>query len=145
LELCSELPLDIWHLPPAAGEWSAYEVLGHLFDVDIVYGFRWRLMLTQDNPAYPGYDERAWARLRKPPPGGLLSAFVALRSANVALIRSLDETDRQRTAVHSEQGSETVVLMIRKIAGHDLAHLDQLRSTVDLARAKDAGGSQDGD
>src|SRR5438552_14970658 len=31
------------------GEWSFRDVLGHLFDVDIVYGFRFRLALTADN------------------------------------------------------------------------------------------------
>jgi hypothetical protein len=32
--------------------------------------------------------------------------------------------------VHSEQGPETVDVIVRKMAGHDLAHLDQLARTV---------------
>ena len=47
---------------PVDGEWSVAQITGHLLDVDIVYGFRWRLMLTEDNPSYPGYDEKLWTR-----------------------------------------------------------------------------------
>jgi hypothetical protein len=49
------------------GEWSAAEVIGHLVDVEIVFGFRLRLVLTEDRPSYPGYDEKLWSRLPKPP------------------------------------------------------------------------------
>ena len=59
-----------WLLPLTSHEWSPYQIVGHLVDVDIVYGFRLRLALTSDNPTYPGYDERAWADLPKAPPEG---------------------------------------------------------------------------
>jgi hypothetical protein len=126
-EICRPLPEEIWYRSPAAGEWAVNEIVGHLLDVDIVYGFRFRLNLTADNPMYPGYDEKAWAALPKPPPTELISAFEALRSANVALLRGIGPADKRRSGVHAEQGPEDVDLMIRKIAGHDLAHLDQLR------------------
>lgn len=54
-----------WLQPPGPGEWNVHQLVGHLVDVDIVYGFRWRLTLTADGPAYPGYDEQAWANLPK--------------------------------------------------------------------------------
>jgi DinB superfamily len=108
--------------------------VGHLFDVDVVYGFRWRLALTEEEPSYPGYDEKAWSGLARPAPRQLLDAFAGLRAANLALLRSLGEADLRRTAVHGEQGSEDVRRMIDKVAGHDLAHLNQLVRTVAVAR-----------
>jgi hypothetical protein len=36
--------------------------------------------------------------------------------------------------VHGEQGAEDVRLMIDKMAGHDLAHLNQLQRTIDTVR-----------
>ncbi len=36
-----------WFKPLGPGDWNAHQVVGHLFDVDIVYGFRWRLALSR--------------------------------------------------------------------------------------------------
>jgi hypothetical protein len=128
--VCGSLAGPAWHRPPAPGEWSAAQVVGHLFDVDIVYGFRWRLALTADDPSYPGYDEKAFADLARPEPADLLAALRALRVANVALLRSLGPAELRRAAHHEEQGREDVERMVRKVAGHDLAHLNQLERTV---------------
>ena len=132
--LCGPLDARAWQAPPAPGEWSAYQIIGHLLDVDIVYGFRWRLTLTEDTPTYPGYDEKAWSTLPRPAAPALLSAFTALRDANVALLHGLTAADLRRRGVHGEQGAEDVRLMIDKMAGHDLAHLNQLQRTIEAAR-----------
>lgn len=115
---------------PAPGEWSAADVVGHLVDVEIVFGFRWRLALTADEPAYPGYDEKRWAALPKPPLAELVTTLRTLRAHNLHVLRRLDGDDLRRTGVHSEQGRETVDVIVRKLAGHDLAHLDQLSRAV---------------
>jgi hypothetical protein len=129
-ELCAGLDEADWMVPMAPGEWDAYRVVGHLFDVDIVYGFRWRLTLTEDIPHYPGYDEKAWSRLARPAPHALLDCFAALREANLALVGSLGPAQLGRRGVHSEQGEEDVARMLAKVAGHDLAHVNQLHRTV---------------
>jgi hypothetical protein len=139
--LCSGLDKSAWTRPMAPGEWSAYQIVGHLLDVDIVYGFRWRLVLTEEVPSYPGYDERAWARLPRPGPDALLAAFQGLRTANIALVESIEPRDRQRQGVHAEQGIEDIDRMIRKIAGHDLAHANQLERTIEAAMAARPGNS----
>jgi nuclear transport factor 2 (NTF2) superfamily protein len=118
--------------------WSFQDVLGHLLDVDIVYGFRLRLALSADNPTYPGYDEKGFARLAKLDVPRLSVAFRWLRTANLELVRSLTPQQLDRRGVHSEQGGEDVRLMVRKLAGHDLAHLEQMRNALASA------GSQEG-
>jgi hypothetical protein len=130
---CAGMEDTSWSVPLGPGEWSAHQLVGHLLDVDIVYGFRWRLVLTAERPSYPGYDERAWALLPKGSPSVVVSAFAALRRANVALIQSLSTEEFDRRGVHGEQGVESVSRMLAKIAGHDLAHLNQLRRTIDAA------------
>jgi hypothetical protein len=133
--ICDGLDDARWHVPLAAGEWSAAQIVGHLFDVDVVYGFRWRLVLTEDKPAYPGYNEKLWSGLPRPDPAGLLDAWSGLRAANVALLRAIPRDDWERWGTHGEQGDEQFGLMVDKIAGHDLAHLNQLARTVAVARA----------
>ena len=119
------------------GEWSFRDVLGHLLDVDVVYGFRLRLALTEDVPAYPGYDEKRFSQLPKLDVTGLAAAFRWLRLANLELIRELTPEQLGRQGVHGEQGREDVGLIVRKLAGHDLAHLAQMRRAIRNARAGD--------
>jgi hypothetical protein len=123
-----------WHAPLAGGEWTAAQIIGHLFDVDIVYGFRWRLVLTEDKPAYPGYNEKLWSQLPRPDAVELLASWSGIRTANVALLRGIPPTGWKRLGTHGEQGDEQFDLMVDKIAGHDLAHLNQLARTVAAAR-----------
>lgn len=117
-------------IPPAAGEWSAADVVGHLVDVEIVYGFRLRLTVTADQPEYPGYDEKRWSQLSKPPARRLLETFAALREYNLRMLRALPGAGWERVGVHGEQGPETVEIAVRKIAAHDLAHLDQVERAL---------------
>ena len=111
---------------PAGSEWSAAEILGHLLDVEIATGFRWRMILTAERPAYPGYDEKAWAALPKPPVDQLWPALEAVRAYNLWLLRSIPRSAWSRVGVHSEVGPETLEAIISAYAGHDLAHLNQL-------------------
>jgi hypothetical protein len=128
-----------WARPLGPGEWSAEQVVGHLLDVDLVYGFRWRLLLTEDRPSYPGYDEKRFAGLPKPAAGELLVAWEGLRAANLTLLAGTPRSAWDRAGVHSEQGEERFGLTVAKVAGHDLAHLNQLQRTVESARSASAG------
>jgi hypothetical protein len=118
---------------PAPGEWSVAAITGHLFDVDLVYGFRWRLLLTEDNPSYPGYDEKLWTPMPRLPFPELLDAWEGLRAANLLVLKAAPPEALTRTAVHSQQGPETFDETLRKVAAHDLAHLNQLQRTAEAA------------
>jgi hypothetical protein len=131
--LCAGLTDVQWRRPMAEGEWTALQVVGHLLDVEVVYGFRWRLILTQDRPSYPGYDEKRWSLLPRPAPAQLLAALEGLRAVNLAVLDGVDDGGRRRLGVHGEQGEEQFDLTVRKVAGHDLAHLNQLARTVAAA------------
>src|SRR5215471_17787535 len=115
------------HAPaPAPGEWSPADIVGHLVDAEVAFSFRWRQTLAADEPVLPGYDEKRWAELPKPPLDELVATFRALRAYDLPLLRFMSAEQLQRVGVHSEQGPETLDVMIRKLVGHDLAHLDQL-------------------
>lgn len=134
-EIVADLSPELAKVEPEPNEWPAEQIIGHLFDVDIVYGFRWRLVLTEDDPVYPGYNEELWAPLPRLPFHQTLTAWEGLRAANVALLRTLTDQEWQRIGRHGEQGGETLEVMIRKVVGHDLAHLNQLERTVAAVRS----------
>ncbi len=95
------------------------------------------VVLTEDEPAYPGYDEKLWSQLPRPEPTGLVAALSGLRAYNTALLRHTPRGLWQRWGTHGEQGRDQFGLMIAKIAGHDLAHLNQLARTVAVAARQD--------
>jgi hypothetical protein len=52
---------------------------------------------------------------------------------NLAVLAGVDDAAATRSGVHGEQGQEQFDLTVRKVAGHDLAHLNQLARTVAAA------------
>src|SRR6476659_10294473 len=45
--------------PEAPGTWSALQVIQHLADTEVVYGWRTSQVLAEDRPAIPGSDQDA--------------------------------------------------------------------------------------
>jgi DinB superfamily len=115
---------------PEPNEWSVAELLGHLWDAEIAYAFRARVILAQETPRLIGYDQDAWATLARPAIGELIPAFAALRTADLALIEGTPEALWDRYGVHEERGQLSFRLLTREIAGHDRAHLLQLQQTL---------------
>ena len=126
----AELDLAILQKRPEPNEWSAEEILGHIFDAEVVYAFRWRITLAQDGVHYPGYDQDAWTKLPRPSFPEMLAAFASLRRANVCLIEEIPSAQYGKTGHHAERGPESFELAVRIVAGHDLAHVKQLEQTL---------------
>ncbi len=47
---------------PAAGEWSAVEVVGHMIDKMQIWNSRVERLMVEDRPVLPGYDQDALVR-----------------------------------------------------------------------------------
>lgn len=115
--------------PEAPGKWSIRQVVRHLADSELVWGWRLRLVLAQDRPTLTGYDQDAWAERLRYNDASLedsLTEFAVLRKANLRLLAQSSGDDLKRVGVHSERGDESVAHMIRLYAGHDLLHLRQI-------------------
>jgi uncharacterized damage-inducible protein DinB len=115
--------------PEGPGKWSMAQVLQHLADSDLVWGWRVRLILAHDRPELTGYDQDLWAeRLHyaDADPDEAMSMFALLRRANLKLIDRATPEDLKRVGVHSERGEESIEYLLRLYAGHDLLHLRQI-------------------
>ncbi len=119
---------------PEPAEWSVAELLGHLWDAEIVYSFRARSILAQDTPQLAAFDQDAWATLAQPVFAELLDAFTALRTANLVLTRHTPEAMWGRVGIHEERGPTSFRLLTETMAGHDGAHLRQLEQTITAIR-----------
>jgi hypothetical protein len=127
-------PVEALRRRPEAGGWSPIEILGHLVDSELAYGFRLRAMLFDDEPTYPGWDQERWVRgqhYQDADPTTLIDQFRLLRTLNLPLWRGLQSEDLERGGTHARRGRETVGEMLRITAGHDLLHLEQIRRCLE--------------
>jgi hypothetical protein len=121
---------------PRPGKWSVRDILAHLADVELLWGFRIRLVLGQNRVPLIGMDQDEWAkRYRRVDPRVALAAFVALRRANLALLDGLRPSDYRRWGRHSQFGRLTVARMVALLAGHDVNHSRQIDAILSDKRA----------
>ncbi len=118
---------------PAPGKWSVGEILAHLADSEIVIGWRLRQVLGAPGTPIQGYDQDSWAaagHYEKRDPRKSTEQFRVVREANLALLKSLSPEQWKHHGMHAERGVETIELIVRMIAGHDLNHTKQVERIV---------------
>jgi hypothetical protein len=126
--------------PEAAGRWSVIEVIQHLADSDVVFSYRLKMILTEEQPPLLGYDQDRWAgelRYREVPLDLALGQLRSMRAANLHLLRRLSPPQLERVGLHSERGPESAGFLLHLMGGHDLVHrrqIDRILSTVAVRR-----------
>jgi len=113
---------------PAPGKWSAAEIIAHLADCELVFGFRLRQTLAENAPTIQPFDQDKWAATYTGVPAKqALEVFTALRGWNLRLIGLALPEAGDRPVTHPERGTMTFLTIVETMAGHDLNHLGQLR------------------
>ena len=123
---------------PAPGKWSAAEILAHLADCEIVVGWRIRQILGAPGTPIQAFDQDNWAaagHYEKRDPKKSLAQFRAARGGNLALLKSLSPEQWKHHGVHAERGVETIDLIVREIAGHDVNHTKQVERIVSAKKS----------
>jgi uncharacterized damage-inducible protein DinB len=125
-ELLDGLSTEEIEAVPAPGKWSVREVVSHLADCEIAFGFRLRQSYSGQSFLQP-FDQDAWARSYAVyTDEAALATFTALRAWNVAFVGGLSEADKQLPTTHPERGTMTLWTIVETMAGHDLHHLARL-------------------
>jgi uncharacterized damage-inducible protein DinB len=116
---------------PAAGEWSAIEVVGHMIDKMYHWSNRVERVLQEDRPALPGYDQDAEVRehdYQHADPAVLYERLQQQCERFAALVASLPSSALQREGIHGEYGPLTLAQCIEAPLGSVSEHLAQLRA-----------------
>ena len=120
--------------PPAPGKWNAAEIICHLADCELVFAFRLRQTLAEDNHTIQPFDQEKWAaQYPSIPARQALEVFGATRGWNLQLLRVAMPQAASRPVTHPERGSMTFQTIIETMAGHDLNHIGQLRRIATAA------------
>jgi hypothetical protein len=114
---------------PAPGKWNARQILCHLADCEIAFGFRLRQALAEPHHVIQPFDQDAWARpyaTASLDAHRALEAFSAARRWNIALIDTIGPEQLSKSLSHPERGAMTLQTVIETMGGHDLNHLAQI-------------------
>ena len=123
--------------PEGPGKWSLTQVFAHITDAEISFGWRARIVLTQDDAPLTGFDEAKWLTrfdYANADPAQTLQSFIGLRTWNLRVWRSATPEDMKRIGIHAQRGPETYETLIRLTAGHDLRHRRQIDRILAVAR-----------
>jgi hypothetical protein len=117
---------------PAPGKWSPAEIVCHLADCELVFGFRLRQTLAEDAPTIQAFDQEKWAATY----AGIgaeeaLGVWSALRGWNRRLIQEAMPRSADRKVTHPERGTMTFRTIVETMAGHDINHLRQLEKIAE--------------
>jgi uncharacterized damage-inducible protein DinB len=111
--------------PYREGGWTAQQVVHHLFDSHSMAHGRFRLALTEDEPAIFAYKESAWAELadaRSAPAAISLGLLDGLHRRWAWLLRSLRPEQFSRAFRHPERGRMTLDQNLALYAWHGRHH-----------------------
>ena len=123
------LPQEKLYRPEAPGKWSVVQVVQHLADSDLVAGYRIRMMVAENRPPIPGYDQDRWAsefEYDRIPFESALEQLRTLRTVNLRLWSRLSPAQLERVGIHSERGPESTGHLLRLMGAHDLVHRRQI-------------------
>ena len=114
--------------PERAGRWSILNVIAHLSDLEVLTNVRIRMILADDHPRLPGFDQERFVEAvhAHDALAELLEQFGALRRMNLSLVERLSDAQLSRDGHHPEYGVMTVRQLINRIQRHQEQHLRQI-------------------
>jgi uncharacterized damage-inducible protein DinB len=116
--------------------WTVRQLVHHVADSHMNSYVRFRLALTEDNPAIKSYDEARWAELedaRTAPVELSLALLDALHQRWVRLLRSLAPGAFARTVEHPEHGAmslDSLLALYDWHGRHHVSHVTKLRQRM---------------
>ena len=119
---------------PAAGRWSAHEIVCHCADSELNAAARIRYLVAEKEPVVLGYDQDHWARVfdyHAHPLEAALAMVEAARGNTVPLLQRLPEEMWAREGRHTESGRYSALDWLRIYADHVENHARQIERNVE--------------
>jgi uncharacterized damage-inducible protein DinB len=131
------LPAKVLQYKPAPNKWSVQEILAHLADSELVYGYRLRQAIADKEPTFAPIDQEAWAAnlgYMEPTTPELIALYSLLRRANLRVLRRLKPADLEKGGYHPEHRRKvTVAEIVEMMAKHGPNHLEQIERLKQMA------------
>lgn len=111
------------------GAWSVRQLVHHIADGHVNSFFRFKLALTEDEPAVKTWDENLWAQTPEaiaPPIEHSLRIIEGTHGRWAWLLERMTEADFARVYVHPQNGRVHLDWLLQYMAWHGLHHLAHL-------------------
>lgn len=124
LKVFDQIPVDKADYQYAPSKWTIKQVLLHIIDTEVVFGYRGLAIARGDKAQLPGFDQDEYmsgVSVEETSLGSLVECFRNLRNSNIALFRMLRDSDLDNigTASGYSVSSRTLGYFI---AGHCRYH-----------------------
>ena len=129
----ARVPQEALKWRPAAGQWSAHEIVCHCADSETNAAARIRYLTGERDALILGYDQEAWAvtfDYHAHPLEPALALVDAVRANTAALIRRLPDQAWQREGRHTESGRYTAEDWLGIYAEHLEGHARQIEDNL---------------
>lgn len=117
--------------------WSPKEIIAHLADCELVYGFRYRKILAEPGSSLSAFDQDAWAtglQYQNQEFKPLLESFAVLRRVNLGLLRIITRDAWNKAGRHPEYGTLTIGQLVLHLVTHDRNHIAQVEDRLGRPR-----------
>lgn len=117
--------------------WTILEVMCHLRDFDGIFYERATMIIEQEYPMLPGYDQETLVTDHEYNKQNLAQVYAELKVARQRLAEFftlLPDPDWERAGMHPEEGHFTMTDAVMQVSRHDITHIEQI--TRILAEAK---------
>ena len=113
--------------------WMIRQVIHHLADSHMNAYIRLKLALTEESPVVKTYDETKWAELNdyQFPVEGSLLLLEGLHKRWAELLRTLSQSEMEKTFTHPELGEVLIYKNIGMYAWHGKHHLAHITSLLE--------------
>ena len=113
--------------------WTIRQVIHHLADSHMNAYIRLKLALTEESPVVKTYDETKWAELNdyQFPVEGSLLLLEGLHKRWAMLLRTLSQSEMEKTFTHPELGEVLIYKNIGMYAWHGKHHLAHITSLLE--------------
>lgn len=129
-EFISRIPSEKEDYRYAEGKWTVKEVLGHICDVERIFGYRALCIARGESASLPGFDDNDYvveANFGQRSMYDLAHEFSLVRESNIALFKgfSSEILDRMGTANNQKMSVRALMFFV---AGHEKHHISVLKS-----------------
>ena len=113
--------------------WMIRQVIHHLADSHMNAYIRLKLALTEESPVVKTYDETKWAEMAdyQFPVEGSLLLLEGLHKRWAELLRTLSQSEMEKTFTHPELGEVLIYKNIGMYAWHGKHHLAHITSLLE--------------
>lgn len=137
-ETVAEIPVDALDEPYREGGWTLRQVVHHLVDSHVNGFIRMRTAVVAPGSTVMAYDQDGWSELADNREMPVEISVVILRGLHSRWGYMLDGVSEDlwgNTVFHTENGVESLEVMLRDYVEHGDHHLEQIRRHLEHRRA----------